>query len=327
MLEFLVQLEDIGQEQTSGSILRDNNFKPDEDAEQLREAVKGLGTDEDLIIRILSGRTNKQRQEIKNSYKQLYGRELDEDLDGDLSGDFNTLVQALLIPPRAYDAKCLRDATKGIGTNETALTEILCSRDNREIRQIRTIYKKEYEIELQDALESDTHGDFKRLMVSLCNGDRDESTDIDMREAVKDAEHLYNAGEGRAGTDEEEFNKIFCRKSYAQLRATFSEYYRLGSKDISEAIDEEFSGDMKQALLAIVHVARSRPGFFAMRLHKAMRGLGTDDHALIRLIVSRSEDDMTQVKKSFNLIFKASLDEFIEDDTSGDYRKLLLELL
>ena len=46
----------------------------------LREAMKGMGTDEDAIIRV-SGKVNsRERQEIRKAYKTAYGRDLIEDL-------------------------------------------------------------------------------------------------------------------------------------------------------------------------------------------------------------------------------------------------------
>ena len=41
------------------------SFNAEKDAEALRKAMKGLGTDEDAIIKIVCNRTNAQRQEIK----------------------------------------------------------------------------------------------------------------------------------------------------------------------------------------------------------------------------------------------------------------------
>ena len=58
---------------------------PEKDAEALRAAMKGLGTDEDAIIKIVANRTNAQRQKIKLFYKSSYGRDLVEDLKKELS--------------------------------------------------------------------------------------------------------------------------------------------------------------------------------------------------------------------------------------------------
>uniref|UniRef100_K1RGT2 Annexin n=3 Tax=Magallana TaxID=2171616 RepID=K1RGT2_MAGGI len=58
-----------------------------------------------------------------------------------------------------------------------------------------------------------------------------------------------------------------------------------------------------------------------------MKGLGTDDRTLIRIIITRAEVDMVQIKQEFQKQFGKSLDGFIRDDTSGDYRKVLLALV
>lgn len=42
-------------------------------------------------------------------------------------------------------------------------------------------------------------------------------------------------------------------------------------------------------LCCAVKYAKDAAAFFAERLHKSMSGAGTDDTALIRLVVSRSE--------------------------------------
>ena len=47
-------------------------------------------------------------------------------------------------------------------------------------------------------------------------------------------------------------------------------------------------------------------------MQKAMKGLGTDDQALVRIVVSRSECDMVQIKKSFETQFKGSLADWLK---------------
>ena len=49
------------------------------------------------------------------------------------------------------------------------LIEILASRSNEEIKEIREIYKKEYKKELEKDIIGDTSGDFQRLLVALNN--------------------------------------------------------------------------------------------------------------------------------------------------------------
>ena len=41
---------------------------------------------------------------------------------------------------------------------------------------------------------------------------------------------------------------------------------------------------------------RSRPAYFAERLYKSMKGAGTDDNTLVRVIVARSEVSIHAVR-------------------------------
>lgn len=55
--------------------------------------------------------------------------------------------------------------------------------------------------------------------------------------------------------------------------------------------------------------------------------LGTNDRQLIRLIVTRCEIDMTEIKAAFQQLFGESLRECIKGDTSGSYKKALYTLI
>lgn len=65
---------------------------------------------------------------------------------------------------------------------------------------------------------SETSGNFKRLLVSLCAGGRDESGIVDHDAANRDATELLRAGELRVGTDESTFNMVFCQRNFGQIK-------------------------------------------------------------------------------------------------------------
>lgn len=311
----------------SPTVVPCSNFDPRTDAEALRKAMKGFGTDEKTIISILSNRSNLQRQEIAVQFKTLYGKDLLKDLKSELSGNFEKLVLSMMMPLPQYYAKELYNAMAGIGTDECVLIEVLCTMSNHEIRVIKQAFEAMYGRSLEDDLMSDTSGNFKRLMVSLCCANRDESYDVNHDEAVNDAKELLRAGELKFGTDESIFNSILVQRNIPQLRQIFEEYNNITGHTIETAIENEFSGDIKKGLLAIVKCVKNRPGFFAEQLYKSMKGMGTDDDRLIRLVVTRCEVDMKEIKEAFRHQYNKNLEEFISDDCSGHYKKCLLALI
>jgi hypothetical protein len=60
---------------------------------------------------------------------------------------------------------------------------------------------------------------------------------------------------------------------------------------------------------------------------KSMKGLGTDDATLARIVVGRADVDMRAIKQRFHAAYGKSLGQWIADDTSGNYQKLLLKLV
>ncbi|KAI8521180.1 hypothetical protein Bbelb_009340 [Branchiostoma belcheri] len=350
----LSQLSLGGPGETHGTVVAAANFDAEEDAKILRKAMKGMGTDEKAILELLAERSNAQRQKIKLQFKTMYGKDLIQDLKSELSGDFKESVMALFVPTTEYDAWCLNNAMvglgrneevlikilcthkyvamyirhlAGLGTNEEVLIEILCTRTNEEIAEIVRVYREKFKRDLEKDVVGDTSGHFKRLLVSMTTANRDEVKEVDYEKAVKEAKELYKAGEKKWGTDESEFNRILACRSFPQLKATFDEYIKVSQRDIMGTIDREFSGHVRDGMKAIVQCVRNRPEFFADKIHKCVKGLGTDDHTLIRVIVTRSEYDMVEIKQVFLNKYRKTVWKAIESDTSGDYKRILQALV
>lgn len=77
----------------------------------------------------------------------------------------------------------------------------------------------------------------------------------------------------------------------------------------------------------IFRCLNNKADFFAHQLHDAMEGLGTNDQKLIRLIITRCEIDMVEIKGAFQRMFGKSLKSFIKGDCSGDYKHALYALI
>uniref|UniRef100_A0A0N5CB98 Annexin n=1 Tax=Strongyloides papillosus TaxID=174720 RepID=A0A0N5CB98_STREA len=303
------------------------NCNPTADAEVLRKAMKGFGCNNSRVIDVICKRTNFQRLQIVRSFQQMYGKDLINELKSELHGDFEDLIIALMTPSANYDASEIRRAIEGIGTNENILIEIMCSRTNAQIHDIKAAYKYLYGIDLESDIRGDTSGYFKRLLIALSTGYRDESNYTDINNAHQSAKSLYSAGEGRLGTDEAAFLGVLCSQNFAQLNLVFQEYHKLTGKTLDVAIKNEFSGDIKEALLALYQIVVNRPGYFASQLERSMKGFGTRDKDLIRLVVSRCEIDMADIRNEFQKMYGRSLEDTITGDTSGSYKTALITLV
>ncbi|GIY12720.1 hypothetical protein CEXT_216622 [Caerostris extrusa] len=289
-----------------GTISHAENFNAERAAAKLRKAMKGIGTDERAIIDAL---------------------DLVEDIQSELGGNFEDLCVALLTPQIVFLADCLYEAVQGLGTDENCIIEILCTHQNREIEEIKACFRQKYNKDLEESLISDSSGNFRYLLRSLVSAERDETIEIDFERAERDAQRLFDGGVGKLGVDGELFTKILCSRSMSQLQATFEAYERIGGHSLAAAIRSEFSGDVEATLLAIVYCIKNRNKFFAKQLKDCLKGLGTDDSALVRILVSRSEIDLEDIKEAYLQLYNKDLAEDVAEDTSGDYRKALLRIL
>nr|AAW24836.1 SJCHGC01883 protein [Schistosoma japonicum] len=236
-------------------------------------------------------------------------------------------MEALCCSPAEFDARELHRAMKGAGTDESVLIEILCTRTNHQIRPIKEAYGKVFSgHDLERGIIGDTSGDFKHLCIALVQAGRDESTQVDAQRVRKDAEALYEAGKKNG----EPMNQNSFKSLPHGLMLIGERYVKnpiMWGKNFRNALKSEMEGETLQSFLTHGQCANNKALYFAEKLKQSMKGAGTNDRMLIRIIVSRCEIDLGLIKKEFHKLTGDSLESWIEGDTSGDYRRLLLALV
>ncbi|KAL2100375.1 hypothetical protein ACEWY4_004769 [Coilia grayii] len=309
-----------------GTVIPHPNFNARADAAALRKAIESRGVDKDTILEVVVKRTNSQRQQIKAAYQQETGKPLEDALKAALSSDFEKVVLGLLMTPAQYDAHELKHAMKGFGTCESILIEILSSRSNEEIREIKRIFKEAYHESLEDDIRHDTSGHLKTALLALSKADRCEDVDIVDSVAKSDAKALYEAGEMKWGTETSIFVDIFTSRSEQQLCKIFKYYGKYGKVSMAEAVEKEHTGDIDDCLTTLVKCAWNKPAYFAEKLHLAMKGFGTNEATLTRILVSRSEVDLKKILLEYKRMYSRTLQEDILKETKGHFEKILLGL-
>ena len=268
----------------------------DRDVDALRKAMKGAGTDEDAIIKIVANRNNTQRQQLKYYYNQKFKRDLIADLKSELSGKFEDAVLALFDDPYVYDAKSLRKAMKGAGTDEDTCIEILCTRPNWYLRNIITAYGNLFKADLIKDIQSDFSGNLQKILVSILNCSRSENAQPNHQIIENYAQQLIKGGIKRLGTDEKLFIDILTKCSTQELQYLSQVYQQLAKESLLKSIDKEFSGNLKKTLKTIILANTTPSEYFASRVFEAIKGAGTNDRLLMRILITRDEVDMPQIK-------------------------------
>jgi len=285
--------------------------------------MKGLGTDEKMLIRVLGCRSNAERLQIATAYHQIYGKHLEKALDDETSGNFCKLLRRLVRPTHIIKSDHLHEAMAGMGTKDRWLIDVLTQTSNAELQAIKTAYQQDYGSNLEHRIRSETSHNFKKALDHLIRGCREEGP-VNDAVASEDAKTIYKAGEKKWGTDDDTFIKIFTSRSAAHLQAVNNHYIRNRGKTVLDAIKNETSGDYKDLLLACCTM---REQYFAERLHTSLAGIGTSDAVLVYILAIHDRPQLQAIARCYQQKHGHTLEHDIRGDTSGHYKDLIMELL
>ncbi|CAJ1370837.1 unnamed protein product [Effrenium voratum] len=284
-------------------------------AKILNKAMVGLGTSEDQLIRVICQLNFGERREVKEAYQRMFGRDLIEHIKSETSSDFQKALLCMLEAeetPFDLDADCtaMKEAMEGWGTDETALTKMICSKTSKQMEDINKRFKEMFERDLLEWVKSETSGYYKDTLVGC------------IRHPMKQLAHSVRDCMKGWGTDDEGLITCLVHLEDFKKAALIKEYKLEFGRDVFQDIKSDTSGDYERALCALVKEA---PQVWAEALTGAMKGLGTADELLINFMVLAKED-MMAVRKCFHGLNKKMLEDWIESETSGDYKKTLLML-
>jgi len=287
-------------------------------------AMRGVGTDERLLIQVVCNRSREQLQHIAAAYRAVYGRHLVSDIKSETSFNFRKLLVKRFQAPIVLKAKALHQAMKGAGTTDGRLIDCLAFTPNCEIPALRAIYQQKSGRDLISRLSSDTSGNFRQALVDLSDGNRDENPIVNAAQLQADARALYKAGEGRIGTDEKVFIKILCNHAPWYNMALNTYYGQTYKHDLRRAIEKEFSFNIKTLLMALCQLPYE---YWADRLYNSMKGVGTDDRTLVYIFTYLDRHELQYVAALIRLRHGKDLASQLNGDISGHYLKACLALL
>ena len=295
-----------------------------DEVEQLEKAISGK--DEEAMITFTLNHSTDQRIKLREDYQTKYSKDLLKDFEDNFKGEFKDCLVALYKSPAEYDADLLYNAMKGISSDKEVITEVLCFRHDR-IEDIKKKFQEKYGKELIPEVKSETSGEYQKTALLLLEGNRSTNSSPHLEYCTKIAKELYDAGEGKIGTNEEVFIKYFTSLSPEELMLTCKEYHKNYKKNMLDTIENEFDGHTRELLKIILYGLYSPSEFYAKQIHDSVDGLGTADNKLIRSIIARADVDMKKIKKYYKKIYSKDMIEQVNSDLSGSYKKIIEGLM
>ena len=290
------------------------------DVEDLKKLIENM--DYSGMTNFVTKRSHKELMKLRQIYKIKFGIDLMPELKSNLPGIYKKTVLALFTDPVEYDIDTIYKCMKS-DTSKNELIEIFASRPDWYLIKIKNLYAKKYNLDLEEQIKEGTLDDFKKLLLGIlqCQRSTNEAPDLDYCKRV--AEDLEQE-ESEKLTVDSTINIIFIQSSPQEMLTISKEYNKSTQKLITETIDKNFKGDVKRLLKAILIAKISPSEYYANLIYEAISGSLLDECA--RLLVTRAEIDLNQIKKYYKKLYENDITDDIRSKDSNEYTNLLIEI-
>lgn len=336
----------------------------DGQAEEIHQKIKkgssmmgGLSNAaEEDISKYLASLSAQQMAVVKDAWDRKFGSEgsLEKVVVKKFGGALEEACVFLLHDPLDIEAKKLRDAMEGIGSNDRVLSRILGGAHKHTAVLLAQRYMNKYNENLRTRIGSETGGHLKTALLTWLMGTdptgaleptlqyydgiyprmtREQLvpyadllqlviSNIKHFIASLDADLLYIAGKG-IGTDESVVISILCARTKAQLDAIDLIYRERYHQSLKDFISSELSGDLGELLS---YTQLSEVEFDAAILHKAFTGIGCDKELVIEVACTRSAARLQAAKEYYTAHYDENFMDRLRGELGGGLEYLVVRL-
>jgi len=241
--------------------------------------------------------------------------------------------------PGELDARLIYNACQGRGTSDTLLIEILCTRTSEQLYLMLEQWNKlvTSHCTMADAIRNETQkflvsgNHFQKLLLKILQCKRPQNVMPNNEQVQSDAEELYRMLSAKEGEAKDFFITTFTERSWQHIAAIADRFESVSKKyTLHQAIKERFGYESNTAvaLSTIAEFSQQPYDFWAKKVLESVKGVGTNEDQLIRVIVTRCDIDLANIRDIFGLRYGdgKTLKNWLENDLSGNFRSLLLKL-
>jgi len=226
------------------------------DADLLYKAMKGIGSDKDIITEVLCFRNPDRINQIKAKFQEKYGKDLVAEIKSETSGDYQKIVLRLLEGDRTQDGKAdlqkcsgiaeeLYKAGEGkIGTDEATFIKYFTSLAPNELLLVCKEYHKKYKKNMLDVIENEFGGDAKKLMTVILYSLFSPSEFF--------AKQIMDSIKG-VGTDDVKLIRSIITRYSIDMKKVKKYFKKMYNKELLDEVKEDVSGSYGKILEALIN--------------------------------------------------------------------------
>ena len=218
------------------------------DAELLYRAMKGIGTEDDILIEVISFRSFERLSQIKQKFQELYGNDLVKEIESETSGEYRTALKNLLETERSKNQNpdldnCKKIAEELNNANESVFVKYFTSLSTEELILVGKEYHKAYKKNLVQLVESKTSGDLQKLLKNIMYGLISPSEYF--------ARQIATAVKG-VGTNDTQLIRSVVSRADEDMKLIKRYYKKLFQKEMAEEVKADTSGNYQKILLFLI---------------------------------------------------------------------------
>ena len=221
------------------------------DSYLLYRAMKGIGSDKDVISEIICFRDFDRINQIKEKFKEMYNKDLISEIKNETSGDYQNAVLYMLENPRNINShpdlenckkiteELYNSGENKIGTNESVFIKYFTSLSLEELRLVSKEYHKNYKANIVQAIKEEFTGNEQILFLKILYGLYSASEYF--------ARKIHESVDG-VGTADDQLIRCIVSRCENDMKMIKRYYKQIYKKDMIQRVKEDTDGEYQKLL-------------------------------------------------------------------------------
>ena len=226
------------------------------DADLLYKAMKGIGSDKDIITEVLCFRNPERINQIKEKFQEKYGKDLVAEIKSETSGDYQKIVLKLLEGDRTQDGKADVEKCSGIadelykagegkiGTDDSVFIKYFTSLSPNELLIVCKEYHKKYKKNMLDVIENEFNGNEKKLLTVMLYALFSPSEFF--------AKQIMESIKG-IGTDDVKLIRSVITRYSIDMKKVKKYFKKMYNKELLDEVKDDVNGSYGRILEALIN--------------------------------------------------------------------------